>query len=125
MASWSDPVESKGSGWNFDTDPELIATFDRSDSLEVSDPFSSEPYATKKRTIHRFIRDGELVDVWGSADLDGKMRQVEPGKLVRIVYLGKEDLDEGRQIKRFTVQVDESPAQSPVAAGPQDDDIPF
>jgi hypothetical protein len=124
MTDWSEPVKSQGSAWNFDSEPELIAVFEQSEKLDVADTFSDVAGAMRVQTIHRLRREGEPVDVWGSADLDGKLRGVEPGTLVRIVYLGKEELEGGKQIKRFQLQTaaGELSANASVAA---QDDIPF
>ena len=122
--SWSEPVEGKGSAHDFRAESELVANYQRTDRVDVADNFSSVPGAMRVQTIHRFIRDGVMVDVWGSADLDGKLRGIPAGTLCRIVYDGMEDLDGGKQIKRFTVQYDLSDAPSQPAQS-QTDDIPF
>jgi len=123
--SWSEPVEGKGSAHDFRTESELVANYQRTDRVDVADNFSSVPGATRQQTIHRFIRDGEMVDVWGSADLDGKLRGIPAGMLCRIVYDGLEDIGDGKQMKRFTVQYDTSGSGGSAAAVRPDDDIPF
>lgn len=126
MPNWSEPLKGQGSAHDFNVDPTLIAVFDRSERIDVEDRFNG---GMREQTIHRFhyLDDGAPVDVWGSADLDGKLRTVQSGVLCRIVFLGLEELDGDRKIKRFSVQVDEEgPAAAQVAAAAKsDDDIPF
>lgn len=129
--SWSDPIAGQGSAHDWLAEATLVGTFDRTDLVEVEDRFNG---GTRQQSIHRFLVDGRLVDVWGSVDLDSKLRAVTSGRLCKVVYLGLEELDGGRRMKRFSVQVDES--QDPVGAAAavtaqvaqaalDGDDIPF
>lgn len=124
MPDWGEPVKGAGSAHDFNSQPELIAEFQRSEQVDVPD--FNDRAKLVARTIHRFFDNGVPVDVWGTADLDGKLRAVEPGSLVRIVFTGSEPIgDQGKTIKRFTVQVDTSgPAPTPPSTA-SDDDIPF
>lgn len=125
MPEWSEPVRGTGSAHDFNTEAVLVATFQRSEQVDVKD--FNDPSKLVARTIHRFLDEHSVpVDVWGSADLDGKLRGIRPGTLVRIVFLGSEDLDGGKTIKRFTVQYDTSGGvkDDPVMVS-SDDDIPF
>lgn len=123
MPDWGEPVKGAGSAHDFSSSPELIAEFQRSEQVDVPD--FNDRSKLVARTIHRFFDNGVPVDVWGTADLDGKLRAVEPGSLVKIVFTGIEDLPNGNTIKRFTVQVDKSePAPAPASTA-GDDDIPF
>ena len=123
--SWSEPVAAQGSAHDFRAEPVLEANYQRTDTVDAPDRFSDVPGAMRSQTIHRFIRDGVMVDVWGSADLDGKLRGIPSGTLCRIVYDGLEDIGEGKQIKRFTVQYDTSGAGQAQVTHAADDDIPF
>ena len=120
MTEWGEPIEGKGSAHDWNREEVLIATFDRTDLVDVPD--ASKPGGMRESKIHRFLRDGEIVDVWGSADLDPKVKELLPGQLVRIVYLGLEDIGNDRQMKRFELRV---ATTQPAAAEPVEDEIPF
>lgn len=121
MPDWSDPVEGQGTAHDFKVEPELIAVYLRTDTIDTRDSFTG---GTRESAIHRFTKqNGEAVDVWGSADLDAKLRGIDGGTLMRIVFTGTESLDNDRTIKRYTVQWDKASVPAPVAS--QADDIPF
>jgi hypothetical protein len=122
MPTWSEPVEGQGTAHDFKSEPELIATYLGTDQIEARDSFGG---GTRETAIHRFRKpSGEPVDVWGSTDLDAKVRGITEGTLMRITYRGTEPLDNDRSIKRYTVQWDKDSVPTPVASG-QTDDIPF
>ena len=120
MTEWGEPIAGKGSAHDWTSEDTLVATYHRTDEIDVPD--DSKPGGVRSSKMHRFLRDGEFVDVWGAADLDGKIRELKPGQLVRIVYLGMEDIGNGRSMKRFTVQVAKG---RPAAVAADEDDIPF
>ena len=54
--------------------------------------------------LHDFTDEtGELFSVWGSWDLDNKLSEELVGRLVRIDFVGIEELKGGRTLKRFRV----------------------
>lgn len=122
MPDWSEPIEGQGTAHDFKAEPELIAVYLRTETIDARDTFSG---GTRETTMHRFRKqDGEAVDVWGSTDLDAKLRGIVSGTLMRIVYRGTEPLDNDRTIKRFTVQWDKASVPESAAVS-QGDDIPF
>lgn len=48
--------------------------------------------------------DGRYL-IWGAAILDDKMTQVKIGDYVRLTYHGKKDIDKGKTMHKFTVEV--------------------
>lgn len=130
--NWSEPRSGGGSAHDFNAEPVLIANFERTDTVDVEDRFNG---GMRAQQVHRFLRDGELVDVWGAADLSPKLAGIPQGTLTRIEFTGLEEYGEqGRKIKRFVVQIDASsvagaselvPQQPPGAYSHPDDDIPF
>lgn len=136
-SNWSEPVEGQGVLHDFKVDPVLTAHYQGSDVIEVRDG-----YGTRETRVHHF-RDVShtLIDVWGSVDVDQKLRKIPPGTLVRVEFTGSEpDATGTKTTKRFRVQFDASapkyldptaalaPAprmQSAPIAGSGDADIPF
>lgn len=55
-----------------------------------------------------FLRldNGEDRMVWGSYDLDMKMKKISDGAMVRIIYKGKKDIGKGKTLKIFKVMLD-------------------
>jgi len=49
--------------------------------------------------------DGSRVSVWGNTALDRKLRAEHIGKLCRVKFLGREMGKNGREYKKFSVQV--------------------
>jgi len=59
----------------------------------------------KTANAHRFLdQNGEKRTVWGSFDMDSKIRDIEPEQLVRIEFLKKLDLKGGRTMRLYKVQ---------------------
>lgn len=61
--------------------------------------------AGEVNTMHIFKgKDGRLVGVWGSNDLNNKLNG-ETGKIVRVRFKEKRNIGEGRTFKVYTVEV--------------------
>lgn len=119
---WGEPVAGASSAHDFESEPTLIGVYRHSDDVTVG---SAEAGDLRTAKIHRFLTDeSEQVDCWGSVDLDRKLRDINPGQLVRVQFLGRRQLDNGREMKEFEVRV--AREHSVAAAQPAaDDDIPF
>lgn len=50
--------------------------------------------------------DGEEIPFWGSAVLDGKLKNATPGDVVLVKYFGKKTNDKGTTYKSYAVQVE-------------------
>ena len=51
-----------------------------------------------------FEKDGVMFFVWGSANLDERIRAYKIGDYLRITYNGKKDIGKGKTLKLFTVE---------------------
>lgn len=122
MPTWSEPLKSAGNAHDFNAEEVFEAVYLETERIETEDKFNG---GTRMSTLHRFERAGEPVVVWGTADLDGKMRSVPKNTLTRIVFIGTEQLESGRSIKRFSVQYDTGGAVADPVMASTDDDIPF
>lgn len=79
------------------------------DTLEgvyISSNTSEGKFGESTFYIIRKDDDTEL-SVAGSADIRGKMSQIEPGKRVRLTFAGYEETDKGNPMKKYIVEVDE------------------
>src|SRR3990167_10500700 len=58
-------------------------------------------------TVYQFEQeDGKKIGVWGSAVIDNRMKEVQIGDMVKMVYLGKvNNPKSGRTFKNFDVFV--------------------
>jgi len=66
--------------WDFDKNPELIGEFvGKQENVGAN---NSNLYTFKTET-------GELVSVWGSAVIDTRLKNVQEGDKIKIVYLGE------------------------------------
>lgn len=91
-----DDTESSefGESWNFTKDKVLIGTF-----IEMKDNVGK--HKSKVYTIQK--EDGSKVAVWGSTVLDGRMKNLTTGELVKIEYLGDKPTDRGKDYHDFSV----------------------
>lgn len=121
---WGEPVAGTSSAHDFETDPVLVGTFRGTDTVRVQ-----HMDGERDSRIHRFLDDDSRpVDAWGTADLDRKLAACPPGTRCRIQYLGRKQLDNGREIKLFEVRTAKSEPGHSVAVPPAnepDEDIPF
>lgn len=81
--------------WNFEENKELVGTY-----LEVAEGIGeneSNLYSIR-------LADGTVASVWGSKILDVRLKNIEPGEEVRIVYKGvKKTIKGGRTYHDFDV----------------------
>ena len=72
-----------GNSWNFEEAPELVGLYTGKE----------ENLGENNSTLYTFeISDNnEVVSVWGSTVLDGRMKSIKVGEEVKIVYKGKKD----------------------------------
>lgn len=139
MPDWED-IEFKGKlfpFWQWDENGVLEGTFLGTRTIRTQDKF--KPGEMRESIIHDVkmasgtigANNSDTVSVWGSADLDGKLNQVSVGDMVRIEYVDKEDLLDsqgkktGKSMKVFDVKRAPAREAIEVAAGADDDDIPF
>lgn len=61
-------------------------------------------FAGKESTLHKFkTADGESVGVWGSYQLDAKLKKASEGDVLWIRYVGKSPLANGNQLHDYKV----------------------
>ncbi len=48
--------------------------------------------------------DGKVISVWGSVVIDSKMKLVKIGEDIRVVFLGLEKPEKGREYKNYKIQ---------------------
>lgn len=85
------------STWDFEEQGDLVGTFTGSEVKEIKG---------KDRTIHSFDVNGEAVNAWGTAILDSRLKDVEPGSGVKVVKTGaKLPTKSGRSAWEFKVYV--------------------
>ncbi len=91
------------------------STFDELVELEAGDSFEGRYLGCKtvqtsmgENLLHSFIadEDGEKRAMWGAARLNRGLEGSE-GKLVKVVFNGKENIGGGRKIKKYDVFVDD------------------
>lgn len=117
---WGEPVAGSSQTHDFETSPLLVATYRGSDDVTVGTAEAGDLRVSK---MHRFLDErSEQVDVWGSVDLDRKIRDVNPGARVRIQFLGRQAVGGGREMKMFELRV---ATNTVPAANEPDDEIPF
>lgn len=112
------PAKSADTGWDDDDDlPDGAEEIDDGDveeicRLEQGDTFegtykgfkltkSSKP--DEKSTLHKFEREGVMVGLWGSYQLDQKLARAGIGSRVWIKYLGKEPMSNGNTLHKYRV----------------------
>lgn len=95
-------VEVSGGGdfppvWDFEESGNLVGVFTGTDTINAKG---------KDRSLHSFEVDGETVTVWGTAILDSRLSDVEPGSRVKIEKPGtKVATKSGHQAWEFKVFV--------------------
>lgn len=92
---WKKIEQTNSEEWDYQTTPELIGVLTAKD--ENIGPNNSNLYRIEKT-------DGTSMGAWGSHVLDGKMKSIEIGEEVKIVYLGKKTSEKtGRSYHDFDV----------------------
>lgn len=107
---WEDVRIGIGEEWDFESNggEPLVGNFLGSSVQQLTDKRTGEERAT---LVHQFAPDAEqdsVVFLWGSANLDKAMEQIEQGSRVRVSFLGRDQFvkdGEPRQVKRYRVQV--------------------
>ncbi len=89
-----------------------------------------ETVSTKKhgdRLIHGFTtREGEVViTVWGSAQLDRRLKNVRPHQFTRVTYLGTAPSANGQDMHVVRVEADKDDIDPASATQKALDEIPF
>lgn len=85
--------------WDFDKDEEFIGKF-----LEVSENVG--PHSSK---VYRFkTASGDDIAIWGNTVLNTRLKMVNVGNMVRIVYVGEKKSGNGRSYKNFDVYIDQT-----------------
>ena len=79
---------------NFEETPEIAGTF--IETKETGGEFKSSQYIIE-------LEDKTQVAVWASFQLKQLFEDIKPGANVKIVYTGKIDIGEGKQVKQFEV----------------------
>lgn len=70
------------------------------------------------------VKDGKVLDVWGSTLLDTRFKNLNEGELVKVVYLGKEQSQKsGRNYRNYEVWHEDKEAMEE-AVNKDEDDIP-
>lgn len=97
--------EGLGETWDFNKNPVMIGIYQNHDTTEMLKYGSKTE--TELRDVYTFkLADDSLAAVWGSYSINRGMKPVSPGKLVRLTYNGKSDINDGdRQVKDFKVEV--------------------
>lgn len=120
--------------WDFDADGAIEGTFAGTRIINTRDVING---GVRESTVHDVLESKTKGwSVWGTTDLDSKMVQVEKGDLVRIEFLGKEDIQVRgvtRKIKKYDVKrapgaglpVPTDTSAAAIASHNPDDDIPF
>ena len=87
----------------------------------------AETVPTKKhgdRLIHSFTaREGEVITVWGSAQLDRRLKNVRPHQFTRVTYLGTSPSANGQDMHTVRVETDKDDIDP--ATRIKTDEIPF
>jgi hypothetical protein len=68
----------------------------------------SKMASTGEAALHVLQTPKGNLGVWGKADLDRKLRQVEPGTMIRITQTGTRPTNKGNDAYVFKVEVDSS-----------------
>lgn len=83
--------------WEFEERGDLIGTFLGTETINAKG---------KDRNLHSFDVDGETVTVWGTAILDSRLKDVDPGTRVKVQKPGtKVPTRSGHQAWEFKVYV--------------------
>lgn len=92
---WTKVEQANSEEWDYKTIPELVGVLTAKD----------ENVGPNNSKLYRFeTKDGKAMGAWGSNVLDGKMKAVEVGEEVRLVYLGKKTSEKtGRSYHDFDV----------------------
>ena len=85
-----------GEAWDFEENESFEGTYVGRE--ENVGPNNSMMYEFKSL-------DDKNVSIWGSTVLDTKMKLIEPGLRVKIIYLGKVKSPKGNTYKDFAVSV--------------------
>ena len=97
--------EGIGETWDFKVSPVLVGVYMRSERTEML------KYGSKTETEMRDVytiktSSGILAAVWGSFALNRAFSTIETGKVVRITYTGKTEIDgTDKEVKDFVVEV--------------------
>ncbi len=92
-------LEVNNSAWNFEENKEMVGTFT---SIEQNvGPNASNLYHFKQE-------DETEINIWGNTLLDNRLKHLEAGQKVKIIYLGLATSPKtGREYKDFEIYVDE------------------
>lgn len=101
---WETIVEPYGATWDFDTHSVLIGRYLSTRTVEQDD--LNNPGEKRDANVYEIetADDGEKVSVWGTYSIDQAFEDIEIGKLVRIEFVGKVNLDGGRSVRQFKIQ---------------------
>ena len=80
--------------WDFEENPEMVGTYITTE----------EKVGPNESKVHTFGVDSSIMGVWGNTVLDDRLKQVQPGDKVKIIYAGMEKSEKtGREYKNFEV----------------------
>lgn len=83
--------------WDFEEQGDLVGVFTGTETINAKG---------KDRSLHSFEVDGEKVTIWGTAILDSRLKDVDPGARVKIQKPGtKVATKSGHQAWEFKVLV--------------------
>ena len=83
-----------GDAWDFDEKPEMIGIY----------LGAKNGVGPNKANLYEFKSGDESVSVWGTSILDARLKNLEKGEEVKIVFLGKEISPKtGREYRNFDV----------------------
>lgn len=102
---WETLVEPYAPTYKFETVGQfLTGTFVGKRVVDLEDKSTGE---TREVNAYEIVADsdGTKYTVWGSHNIDAAMESVTEGQTVRITWHGKDSLDGGRTVNKFTVQV--------------------
>jgi hypothetical protein len=105
-AGWETVVEPFGETYSFETPGDvLIGKFLGSKIVQTED--LNKPGEMRDQTVYDVEDDsGKRWSVWSSYNIDVGLGSVAVGNLVRIEYVGKVDIDNGRRsVKQFKIAV--------------------
>lgn len=100
---WETLVEEYGETWNPDEPgTELIGVFTGRKTIDFPD--EDEPNGTRQVDVYE-VKDqsGKKWSVWSSYNIDLAFEQCRPGDTVRLVFVGKENLDRGKTVKKYRI----------------------
>lgn len=94
---WEEVKVGLGEAWDFEKNPILMGVYLGSSVVQLNEPRSGD--GATEATVYEFAKldTGEIVFAWASHKLSQALENVGVDDRVKIEYLGKVDIKQGRQ----------------------------